>query len=169
MAGPLLSVTDYRNKDLSRQVRGCLLTLTYPDLSFLNRPSQKVGQFQLGQLLLWAQLVLTWPKQIVTPEGLGPPPEPPPPLPSCLMKSFPAKTPTPQAVTHTGRGRLSVAWLSTVQDGSSSGAAETRNTGEVLMGWLGLVLHRKRSTPIIDRTLKINSQRKRPRHTLTQG
>lgn len=74
MAGPLLSVTDYRNKDLSRQVRGCLLTLTYPDLSFLNRPSQKVGQFQRGQLLLWAQLVLTWPKQIVTPEGLGPPP-----------------------------------------------------------------------------------------------
>lgn len=61
-AGPLLSVTDYRNKDLSWQVRGCLLTLIYPGLSFLNRPCHQVGQFQLGQLLLWAQLVLTWPK-----------------------------------------------------------------------------------------------------------
>lgn len=51
---------------------GCLLTLSYPDLLFLNGPTHALSQSSWGSFL-WPQLMLSWPRQVVTPEAPDPP------------------------------------------------------------------------------------------------
>lgn len=63
-----------KKKEPLMEGEGWLLIVTYPDMLFHNGLSHQLNQFQLGQLFLWAQLVSTWPRQVVTPKGPGLPP-----------------------------------------------------------------------------------------------
>lgn len=90
-----------------------------------------VDSVPAGQLLLWPQLVLTWPRKVVTQKGqghhlhlfMGSSPAPPPLLPDEVLSSQDLHG--PGGHTPAGRGRLS-AWLSPAPDRGRSGAAEPR-------------------------------------------
>lgn len=143
------------------------MIVTYPDLLLLNGLSHQLSWFQLGQLLLWAQLVPTQSRQVVTPEG----PayylnhswsSPPTPQPSAWQGPFQARFPQPRQPHTQAEADWASAWLPTIRERGwvvgGPGAAETRVTGEILTRWLGLLSHRKRPNPITDKTLESSQE-----------